>query len=421
MKKTMKNQRKSKRFPMWGLKGLLSVALSALGIAVFAQGAEVCQGTGYTIANAVEASAGSEYRWLENGNVLAGTNQATFDVPNNKAAGVYTYIRQSKSTDCPDWQSSNEFTVTVFDCAFTISDPGAGATATFTDPRDGKQYKTVRMPDGRIWFAQNLNYTQGLTYNAYASEANGKQFISTNNGVPAIGSYWCPPKFVGTPVVSGDEAACNVYGALYTWETAMMVDGKYADESKTSSAWDESWVSGNYFTSGAPGTEPNADKNNARGGTSVKGGGRGICPMGWHIPTNRDWAQMLDKVDGDGTGTVFADQTSFGDWSGTDAGQKLKSSKVLPDPNDDNAPADGSWYDHANKGTDDFGFGAVPAGYRDFNGSALAARGFRALYWMSSVRDIIASWNNSYDYDNAQVARGSYYRSTGFAVRCVMD
>jgi hypothetical protein len=65
----------------------------------------------------------------------------------------------------------------------------------------------------------------------------------------------------------------------YTWETAMMVDGKYADEAKTSSAWNESWVAGNYYTPGAPGSMPNAGKNNARGGTEIStlSPGRGSC------------------------------------------------------------------------------------------------------------------------------------------------
>jgi hypothetical protein len=235
----------------------------------FAQGAEVCQGAAYTIADAVSASAGSEYRWVENGNVLSGTGQATYTVPADKPVGIYTYIRQSKSSECDEWQSSNEFTVTVFACTFTAGS-ATGATAIFTDPRDGKKYKTVVMPDGKTWFGQNLNYTKDLTYNAYVAEANGKQFTSTAIGVPAIGSYWCPPQYwvngVATvPVVSGDESACNTYGALYTWETAMMVDGKYSDEAKSGSAWEESWVSGNYFGSGAPGATANADKNNARG------------------------------------------------------------------------------------------------------------------------------------------------------------
>ncbi|MDR3180695.1 MAG: hypothetical protein LBT61_02055 [Prevotellaceae bacterium] len=356
----MKNQKKIKSFPLWGLKGLLSVALIGLGTTAFAQGAEVCRGTGYMIANAVEASAGSEYRWLENGNVLANTNQATYTVPNNKAAGIYTYVRQSKSGDCPDWQSSNEFTVTVFDCTFTIPDPGAGATATFTDPRDGKQYKTVRMPDDRIWFAQNLNYTKDLTFNLYAREANGKQFIGAENGAPAIGSYWCPG--AEGPVYSGSPN-CNIYGALYTWETAMMVDGKYADESRTSSAWDDAWVLPYYYATGTIGTNPNADRNNARGGTDVKGGGRGICPKGWHIPTVREWAIMLDKVDGDGNGSAFVN-TNQQSWTGTDVCLKLKSSGTYNAGN----PIQGAWLDSDQRGTDVYQFNLLPLGGRNMGG-----------------------------------------------------
>jgi uncharacterized protein (TIGR02145 family) len=343
-------------------------------------------------------------------------------VPNNKAAGVYTYIRQSKSTACPDWQSSNEFTVTVFNCAFAPPSTVTGTAATFTDPRDGKSYKTVVMPDGKVWFAQNLNYTQGLTYNAYASEANGKAFTSTANGVPAIGSYWCPPKDVGTPVVSGDEAACNVYGALYIWETAMMVDGKYADEFKTSSAWDESWVSDNYYTSGAPGSTANADKNNARGGTGVKGGGRGICPMGWHIPTDREWAQLLDKVDGDGTGTTYTVSQTGRDYWGNDAGKKLKSASTVTNANDPNVPADGSWTDHANRGTDDFGFGVAPAGVRPADASSgFQGRGTACSFWSSSCSNLNGAWRRGFIYNQIRVNRWNNGRTNGYSVRCLRD
>jgi hypothetical protein len=32
------------------------------------------------------------------------------------------------------------------------------AFGTFTDTRDGQTYKTVKMPDGKTWMAENLNY-----------------------------------------------------------------------------------------------------------------------------------------------------------------------------------------------------------------------------------------------------------------------
>jgi uncharacterized protein (TIGR02145 family) len=408
----MKNQRK--RFPLWGLKGLLSVALTGFGIAAFAQAAEVCKGAGYTIANAVEASAGSEYRWLENGSVLANTDQATYTVPSNKAAGVYTYIRQSKSAGCPDWQSSNEFTVTVFDCAFAPPSTVTGTTATFTDPRDGKHYKTVVMPDGRIWFAQNLNYTKDLTFNRYAREANGKQFTSTDNGIPAIGSYWCPN--VSGSTYSGDQNTCNIFGALYTWETAMMVDGKYADESKTNSAWDELWVSGNYYSSGAPGTEPNADKNNARGGTYTKSGGRGICPKGWHVPTIKEWAIMLDKVDGNGSGDVFKTTVPFTTTPVIiDAGVKLMSENTTNNPD-----ASGGWQAPAKAGTDVYGFAILPSGYRDQAGSRfwpMPAEGYAHGAAICTHRTTLSTRLIQSNVLKLQVLD----RSIGSPVRCLND
>jgi uncharacterized protein (TIGR02145 family) len=287
----------------------------------------------------------------------------------------------------------------------------SGATATFTDPRDGKVYKTVVMPDSRTWFAQNLNYTKGLTFNAYSYEANGNQFISTDNGIPAIGSYWCPLVYVGG---GKDQTACHTYGALYTWETAMMMDGKYSDETKMSNAWNESWVSSYYFASGAPGTAPSADKNNARGGTEVKDGGRGICPAGWHVPTDREWAQLFDAVEGNTTFT--ASQIGTG-WWGTDAGKKLKSSGTYIGVE----RGDGRWADHAHRGADEYGFCALPAGYRRSNGSMFVTRGLAVAYWSSSVSRPGYAWCRNLNSSTAQVYRVNNARSYGFSVRCVKD
>jgi uncharacterized protein (TIGR02145 family) len=422
MKNVIKKQ--CKKFPAWGIKGLLLAALTAYGVVAHAQGAEVCTGTAYTIASTVDASGASTYQWLENGQLLSGASLPTYTVPNTKVAGLYTYVRQAKSADCSEWQSSNEFVVTVFNCAFSAGDK-TSATATFVDPRDGKRYKTVVMPDGKTWFAQNLNYTKDLTYNAYSYEANGAPFTSIANGVPAIGSYWCPPQYwvngaAIVPVASGTEAACNTYGALYTWETAMMVDGKYADESKTNSAWDESWVSGNYFSPGAPGTTVNADKNNARGGTTIKGGGRGICPMGWHVPTDLEWATLLDKVEGDGSGTTFTDQPATG-WWGADAGIKLKSSGTYANNSTTSDPGNGSWLDYAKRGSDESGFGAAPAGRRYNDGAKIDARGTAAVYWSATVvRRENALFRQLYS-NHGDVGRSNGSRSYGISVRCVKD
>ncbi|MDR0515507.1 MAG: fibrobacter succinogenes major paralogous domain-containing protein [Fibromonadaceae bacterium] len=55
----------------------------------------------------------------------------------------------------------------------------------FTDSRDGKIYRTIKMPDGNVWFAANLNFA-----------AEGSKCYGDN------------------------EENCQKYGRLYNWETA---------------------------------------------------------------------------------------------------------------------------------------------------------------------------------------------------------
>jgi uncharacterized protein (TIGR02145 family) len=65
---------------------------------------------------------------------------------------------------------------------------GGGSPNTLTDSRDGKTYKTVKMPNGETWMAQNLNYQ--------------------------IGNSWC---------YDNNNSNCDKYGRLYDWETAKTV------------------------------------------------------------------------------------------------------------------------------------------------------------------------------------------------------
>jgi uncharacterized protein (TIGR02145 family) len=108
---------------------------------------------------------------------------------------------------------------------------------------------------------------------------------------------------------------------------------------------------------------------------------------GWHIPTDAEWSAMLDAV-------------------GPDAGTKLKSKT-------------GWKYD--GNGTDEFGFGAVPAGRRDYNGSQFYNRGLNVYYWSSSVGSSSLVWYRYFYYDRAQVYRALGSRSYGLSVRCVKD
>jgi len=68
-----------------------------------------------------------------------------------------------------------------------VHDRRVTTVAAITDPRDGQTYKTVKMPDGKTWMAENLNYA------------------------PKTGKSWC---------YKNSADSCAKYGRLYGWNTA---------------------------------------------------------------------------------------------------------------------------------------------------------------------------------------------------------
>ena len=376
---------------------------------------QVCEGQGFMLTSKADAqsiSGGVTYTWYENGIPIDDSNTPSISIPEGREASTYKYVRWVASDACSDGVPSNTYTVVVYNC---VPSEDACATATFIDPRDNQAYKVVRMPDERVWFAQNLNYQKGLTWNEYTNRANNSAYTTTTNGgngVPAIGSYWCPGAH---SVTSSTKAACDTYGALYTWETVMMVDGKFSDKTKTDTTWNEGWVSNNYQGSDVP--AGNQTVNNAR---DI----RGICPAGWHVPTYAEWATLFDKVEGagscsaTGTGTTFTAQANV-HWNGTNAGKFLKSSGLCDGDRcatDDNP----TWQSSGEtNGVDAYGFGVKPTGNHTLDN--FADRGYTSHLWSSSVVGATAAWYPAFYADQAGIARSGYTRSVGLPVRCIMN
>ena len=91
-----------------------------------------------------------------------------------------------------------------------ITDPN-----TFTDPRDGQVYKTVKLKDGKIWMAQNLNFDVGDgCWNYDNDPKNGKKYGRLYTWEAAQKA--CPP---GWRVPSDEEwweMVAN-YGKAYSY------------------------------------------------------------------------------------------------------------------------------------------------------------------------------------------------------------
>jgi uncharacterized protein (TIGR02145 family) len=72
-------------------------------------------------------------------------------------------------------------------------------------------------------------------------------------------------------------------------------------------------------------------------------------------------------------------------------------------------------------GTNESGFGVLPAGYRSNNGSAFLNRGYSAVFWSSSAYSATYAWYRNFHYAYSQVERYANTRSYGLSVRCVRD
>ena len=142
-------------------------------------------------------------------------------------------------------------------------------------------------------------------------------------------------------------------------------------------------------------------------------GTQGICPPGWHIPTDEEFKVLEGAVDSwFGIGDHEWDLL---EWIGYDAGMQLKTIA--------------GWYGN-NSSTDAFGFSSLPGGFRlwytpySYEGTPFSYEGITlySVYWTSTK---VASTSNSYSryqvYYSDQSFRYYFPKEAGHGVRCIRD
>jgi len=211
-----------------------------------------------------------------------------------------------------------------------------------TDNRDGKIYGT-QLIGSQCWMDQNLNVGVEPGFNV----------PQTNNGIIE--------KYCRLNLASN----CTLYGGLYSWDEMM-----------------------NY-------TVPS---------NATPSGRQGICPTGWHIPSDGEWCQMESYLDA----TVVCIPDG---WIGTDVGGKLKESGTA------------SWSAPNTGGTNSSGFNAIPSSYTWSNGTGAGAPNVEAYFHTASEYSATAIYTHKLMHDSQQVIKLALLKSTnyGLSVRCVKD
>ena len=131
---------------------------------------------------------------------------------------------------------------------------------------------------------------------------------------------------------------------------------------------------------------------------------QGVCPPGWHLPSDEEWKILEGAVDSQ-YGIGDPEWDLYAGYHGYDVGTNLKTTS--------------GWYVGGN-GTDLFGFLGLPGGYRKANGNFSDTGNYR-YGWTSTEGSTVNAWYHYLYYDSPGVGRLNYIKDYGFSVRCIRD
>ncbi len=160
-----------------------------------------------------------------------------------------------------------------------------------------------------------------------------------------------------------DDSVTNAdtYGLLYTWSAAM---------------------------NGAPCSDNNPS------------GVQGVCPEGWHLPSDDEWEELAEYISSDNGGY------SKSGFAWNNVGEHLKAS---------------SGWDSGGNGSDDYGFAGLPGGQR----SSIGTFGFIGEYgrfWSSSENSSSFARTQMLRFDaDVLLKEMNVPKSLGISVRCLLD
>jgi len=202
---------------------------------------------------------------------------------------------------------------------------------------DGNNYSVVTIGN-QTWMAENLKY---LPY-----------VVGPGMGSPAYRFYYVYD-YVGTNVTEAKATAnYNTYGVLYNWTAAL---------------------------------------NGSASSAANPSGVQGICPTGWHLPSDAEWTELTDYLGG-----------------GIGAGGKLKETGTT------------HWNSPNTEATNETGFTALPGGFRYPEGT-FNQIGNYGYWWSATEPTCTDGWNRAMSYTSNNVFRLNYPKEFGFSIRCVRD
>ena len=205
--------------------------------------------------------------------------------------------------------------------------------------KDENNYSVVEIGT-QTWMAENLKTTK-------FPGGNEITLVESNDAWAAL-----TQNDIGYCFYDNSSSFANTYGAFYTWGAVM---------------------------NGAASSDDNPS------------GVQGVCPDGWHVPSDAEWTELVDYLGG-----------------GSTAGGKMKDVGTI-------------LWDSPNTGaTNESGFSALPGGYRNTSGDCVTIEE-TADFWSATLDASNFAWFRYLRDNNSDLERSTYNRPAGLSVRCVKD
>lgn len=229
----------------------------------------------------------------------------------------------------------------------------ASSEVTIVTDIDGNVYHTVTIGK-QVWMAENLKTTR----------------YSDGTSIPLVSAdpLWesLTPSCKAFCWYNDDVSNKESYGALYTWTAAM---------------------------------------NGAASSNHIPSGVQGVCPAGWHLPSDAEWTILTDYLIVNG----YANSSY-----GIDIGKSMA--------------ATSNWIAFQVSGTvghdqtsnNRSGFAALPSGSRLYSG-AFNQAGRIGNWWRSTEQSDALAYFRYISYSNSRMYSSSCNKQNGLSIRCLKD
>ena len=131
--------------------------------------------------------------------------------------------------------------------------------------------------------------------------------------------------------------------------------------------------------------------NGAPSSNEVPSGVQGVCPSGWHVPSDSEWVILIESLGGEGV-----------------AGGKLKEEGTT------------HWWEPNTGASNSSGFNGLPGGARNWGGD-FSQMGEYAQYWTSTESSPVEYIHWDLYFNSSAAFQTVDLINLGFSIRCVKD